>query len=525
MAWALLPGGATPAALAVLGLHAVAVLWTGQAAATALLGLTQPRVRAEDPPAGWRPQGRTAILILTCGESPMPVVRHVRALHRALARAGLGAGAAEIFLLSDTRGAAAEAEARAFAALGGLPGVWWRQRAENIGRKPGNLADWVTGWGGAWDYMLVLDADSRMSAARIARMIHRMEASPGLGLLQAGMRLVPGRSRFGALQRLSGVLGGTAFGRGLAAWSGSEGNYWGHNALIRVDAFAGAAGLPRLSGWTVWDRAPWGGTILSHDFVEAALLRRAGWAVEFDPDPRGSFEDGPQRLAAFHRRERRWCQGNLQHVRLLAAPGLHPVSRLHLASGILGYVAAPVWLALVLTLALSGAGPATLLPLAGGLALLAVPKLAGAGDWMRRARTPRRRRLVAQAAVAELAVSSLIAPVMMLRQSLAVASVAAGRDCGWQPAGNAAAARIGRLAGGGWGEAAAGVALGAAVTGLAGPAALLLLAPVLVPLILAPALVVWLERPLRRAAMARHMPLPAGGTPRPTAPARQRIAA
>jgi membrane glycosyltransferase len=498
MSRVLLAEGATAAALAGLALYAVAIGWTGMAAATALIGLFAPEAVRSPVPAGWRPQGRTAILILTCGEPPLPIVRRVRALHRSLVRAGLD-GETGIFLLSDTRGPAAQFEARAFGELGGLPGVWWRQRAVNTGRKTGNLADWVTQWGGDWDYMLVLDADSRMSAGRIGAMIRRMDEEPGLGLLQAGMRLVSARTRFGALQRLSGRLGGTGFGRGLAAWAGTEGNFWGHNALIRVGAFAEAARLPELSG-----RAPWGGAILSHDFVEAAFLRRAGWGVEFDPDSRGSFEDGPQRLGEFHRRDRRWCQGNLQHLRLIPAPGLHPASRLHLICGVLSYLAAPVWLGLVLVVALTSAAPASVLPLIGGLTLLIVPKLVGAGLWLSRARTPKRRRLVLRASVAELALSSLLAPVLLLRQSLAVAQVAIGRDCGWTPAGNKPAQRrLRRPTQTGRSEAAAGAALAAVMALWAGPAGLVLLTPVIVPLLLAPVVLPWMERPLRAGASAR----------------------
>jgi len=489
--WALLralPPGWGVLEAAVVALFVVLVTWTAMAAAVALLGLL-PVARPVPVPARWRPRGRTAVLILTCGEPPLPVVGRVRALHRDLAAAGLGS-ATEIHVLSDTRGAAAAVEAQAFATLEGLPGVWWRQRADNAGRKPGNLLDWLRGWGGRADHILVLDADSRMTAARIARLIHRMETSPGTGLIQAGMRLVPARTRFGALQRLSARLCGPGFARGLAAWTGSEGNYWGHNALIRTEAFAEVARLPQLPG-----RPPLGGAVLSHDFVEAAFLRRSGWAVEIEPDGRGSFEDAPQRLAAFHRRDRRWCQGNLQHLRLIAAPGLHAASRLHLASGILGYLAAPLWLALVLLIALGRPEIGSLAPLAGALSLLLVPKAAGAGMWWLRARTRGRRRVVRRAALVELGLSTLLAPLMLLRQSLAVAAVLAGRDCGWVPAGGPRPGIADRRV-----EPVAGLVLLALVAPGAGAAQLALLLPVLGPLLAAPWLGRWLERPTRRAA-------------------------
>jgi membrane glycosyltransferase len=275
--------------------------------------------------------------------------------------------------------------------------------------------------------MAVLDADSRMSAARLRSMIHRMESQPRLGLLQAGMAMVPGRSLFGRHQRVAARLLSRNFGRGMAAWSGEAGNYWGHNAMMRVAAFRSAADLPVLSG-----RAPFGGPPLSHDFIEAAWMRRAGWAIALDPDARGSAEDGPQTLAEFHKRDRRWCQGNLQHIRLIAAPGLDPVSRLHLASGIASYLAAPLWLALVVLVASGAVRVEGALPLIVAACVLLLPKVAALGEWLVRVRTAARRRVILRAGIGELLLSTLIAPLVMVRQTGAVLSVLSGRDCGWK---------------------------------------------------------------------------------------------
>jgi membrane glycosyltransferase len=196
---------------------------------------------------------------------------------------------------------------------------------------------------------------------------------------------------------------------GLTDWAGREGNFWGHNALLRVAAFAGAAGLPRLPG-----RAPFGGDILSHDFIEAAWLRRAGWGVAIAPDTRGSFEDGPQTLGAFHRRDRRWCQGNLQHLMLAFGARMHWVSRLHLISGIHSYLAAPIWLALVVLMAVAQPSAATFVPLVAVLALLMAPKLAGAIHWLGKGRRLRRKPWVLFRALGgELALSTLLAPLVL----------------------------------------------------------------------------------------------------------------
>jgi threonine synthase len=228
--------------------------------------------------------------------------------------------------------------------------------------------------------MLTLDADSRMSADRVTGLVHTMETRPDAGLVQAGVRLAGAETRFVRMQQHATHLYSPAFPACIAGWAGNEGNYCGHNALIRVRAFAEWAALPTLSG-----RPPFGGDVLSHDFVEAAWLRRAGWAVVFEPEACGSAEGGPQTLAAFHRRDRRWCQGNLQHLRILtAARGVHPVSRLHLFCGVGSYVAAPFWLCLVVAATLSDSTGAVLMPIIGAIGLILVPKVTGVLLWTRR---------------------------------------------------------------------------------------------------------------------------------------------
>lgn len=464
-----------PSGLA-LGLAAISALWISGGAVTAVLGLMQPEDPRAEVPEAWRPRGATAILVTLCGEPAAPVARRLADLRRSLDRLGLSAEA-RIFVLSDTAGddrIAAEEEALAPLAEAGV--LSYRRRAVNTGRKPGNIADWLAAEGEAHAYMLVLDADSRMTADRVRRLIHRIDTRPRTGLVQAGMTLVPGQSVFGRHQRLSSRLLSPNFGRGLAAWSGEAGNYWGHNAIMRVAAFRAAADLPVLSG-----RAPFGGAPLSHDFVEAAWIRRAGWAVELDADATGSAEDGPQTLAEFHRRDRRWCQGNLQHIRLLGAPGLDPVSRLHLASGIIGYLAAPIWLVLV-TLTASGAVTVSgVLPVILIALVLLLPKLCALAVWLPRARTEARRQVILRASLAELALSTVVAPLIMVRQTGAVASVLMGRDCGWK---SGTAPRIGLPRG--VPELGVGLSL-FALAALSGPApAIWWLVPVALPLSCAP---------------------------------------
>lgn len=473
----------TPASWLALVLVSIGALWISGGAAAALLGLLHPGAAPAAPPAAWRPTRDTAVLVLLCGEPADDLAAYLTSLRHRADAIGL-ADRLEIFVLSDTRGGERiAAEEAALAPLDAAGAIVYRRRAENIGRKPGNIADWFRVHGAAFSFMVVLDADSRMSARRIRSLIYRMEHDPGIGLLQAGIAMVPGRSLFGRHQRLANRLLSPNFARGLAMWSGDCGNYWGHNAIMRTAAFRSALALPVLPG-----RAPFGGPPLSHDFVEAAWIRRAGWAVALDPDARGSAEDGPQTLREFYRRDRRWCQGNLQHLRIVAEPGLHPVSRLHLASGIMGYFVAPAWLMLMVLIATDAVALQGALPLVTVAIVLLLPKLMALAYWVRRARTAARSRVVLRASLGELALSTLLAPLVMLRQSLAVFSVLIGRDCGWN------AGRVESPAGIPWlPEVTVGsflLVLGAS----AGPMSMVWLLPVALPLLAAPVLQRWLDR-------------------------------
>ncbi|MGY6548129.1 MAG: glucans biosynthesis glucosyltransferase MdoH [Roseinatronobacter sp.] len=485
----------------ILLLFALSAAVLAFAALTAFAGVrpVSAHVGQADVPG---PPGPCAILWLLCGEPPEPVADRVRAMLADLAATGQ-AQACQIFILSDTRGAqAVAAERAAFAGLAGQ--VIYRNRTAPVGRKPGNLQDWVDQHGAGYDCALILDADSGFSAALLARFRARMAADPRLGLIQAGLRLRPAQSRFGRMQRLSARLSGPVFARGLAGLSGDAGNFWGHNAVVRVRAFASVTPLPHLPG-----RAPMGGPILSHDFVEAAFLRRAGWRVVLSPDDLGSHEDTPETIAAHLRRDRRWAQGNLQHLRLIPAPGLNLTSRFHLIAGVLSYLAAPIWLVLVL---LTGSGAvhgtaAVLWPLSGVLALLLAPKLAGLLARRAALRHPWRRRVLMRASLTELGLTTLFAPLGMVRRTGFVLSVALGRAADWVPSGQPT--RADRPATGAAALAGAGIVLAVAAPQalIAGQGAALvaglLVLPVTLPLLCAPWLWPWFDTVARGHALRR----------------------
>ncbi len=216
--------------------------------------------------------------------------------------------------------------------------IYYRRRKTNENRKAGNIGDFVRTWGGKYEAMLVLDADSLMDGADIVKMTRVMEAYPRLGILQTPPRLIRGSSVFTRLQQFAMRLYGPLFIRGLNYWQLYGGSYWGHNALIRVQPFSEFCELPALPG-----REPFGGRILSHDFVEAALMVRQGWEVWLAWDIEGTYEEAPPTLVDHLIRDRRWCQGNLQHLWLIFARKLPFSVRMHLFMGIMAYLGSPIW--------------------------------------------------------------------------------------------------------------------------------------------------------------------------------------
>ncbi len=404
------------------------------------------------------PATPTALLMPTYNEDPARVAAGLEAMIRALAACGR-LDRFHVFVLSDTRDPTAAAdEERVFGGLreraGAIGGtLFYRRRRDNAERKAGNVGDWVRRFGDAYPQMLTLDADSVMDAAVVVRMAAAMEANPGVGLIQTLPMIVGGRTLFARLQQFAGRVYGPVIAYGIAWWHGSEGNYWGHNALIRTHAFADCAGLPTLRG-----RKPFGGHVLSHDFVEAALMRRRGWAIHMLPALGGSYEESPPSLTDIAIRDRRWAQGNLQHAKVLPARGLHWVSRLHMLMGIGSYLTSPLWLVFLLAgIAISLQSrfvhpvyfgrTRTLFPLwphvdpvlaervfVFTMAILLAPKLLGLAavlmDREARRGTGGPVRLVLSILV-ETVLGGLIAPIAMLLQTGAVASILLGRDSGW----------------------------------------------------------------------------------------------
>ena len=297
----------------------------------------------------------TAVLVPVYNEQPDDVFARVDAMITALMKhdAETGsdrAGAIHFFVLSDTTDAEIWlAEELAWSrvnqrlakeAADQTPKVFYRHRAKNVARKAGNIADFCERWSKPYNCMIILDADSLLEPKTILAMADAMAANPDLGILQVPPVPIGRESFFARLQQFSAAAYGQISCRGFDAWSGEQGNYWGHNAILRIKAFRECCDLPVLPG-----KAPLGGEILSHDFVEAALMVKGGWKVRLANNLAGSYEECPTTLTDYAMRDQRWCQGNLQHSRLIVSEGFHWVSRLHFISGVLAYAASPLWLA------------------------------------------------------------------------------------------------------------------------------------------------------------------------------------
>ena len=536
MALVLQAAGMGPFQWAILLLFLVTFTWIAVSFWTAVAGFLLhalrldplslrrlPRRDAEPASALLRARS-TAIVVPIYNEDPVRVVNGIEATCHSLLATGQGA-AFDLFLLSDSNDPALipgeEKAVRALQARMPAPvRTHYRRRLTNTGRKAGNIADFCRRWGSRYEHMVVLDADSVMEGATLVELVRLMDRNPNAGLIQTMPLPVRQESLFGRFQQFANAVHGPMLAAGLSFWQGNAGNYWGHNAIIRIQPFMQHCDLPILPG-----KPPLGGEILSHDFVEAALLRRGGWDVWLLPQLGGSYEELPGNLIDFAKRDRRWAQGNLQHLRLLRTPGLHGVSRLHLLFGAVAYLASLLWLlmlaagsgaAIDASGGLEAGGQALVIPeslrtpMAHGLlgvtlVLLLMPKMLGIG--LATVSRPQAfggaSRLVASG-VLETLFSVLIAPLMMAFHSLFVVAVALGRNVIW-----AAQPREGRVVA--WGEAwhrTGGFVLGAGFWGLLlawfAPGFLWWLMPVLASLLLAPALVRWSSSQRAGAWMRRR---------------------
>lgn len=421
--------------------------WNAVIGLVLMLGHRDP-ARAATPVAalGLAPTAidtRTALLVCIRNEDPHRLERNLDAMLSALAPLPQ-ARQLEVVLLSDSdRPDLLPAESALAGMLaaryGALVPVSYRRRTHNAGFKAGNLREFCERRGREFDFAVVLDADSVMTPAAILRLVRVMQEDPRLGIVQSLVVGLPSTSPFARLFQFGMRLGMRSYTLGSAWWQGDCGPYWGHNAIIRLAPFIEHCALPDLPG-----RGPLSGCILSHDQVEAVLMRRAGYTVRVLPMERGSWEENPPTLLEFMRRDLRWCQGNMQYWRLLAMPGLHLLGRVQLLLAILMFIGSPAWIAFVLLatfrdLILPTDGPAFRPDT--GLALFTVvlamsfaPKIASVvavlASRRRRHEFGRPPRFLAGVA-AETVFAMALAPVMAVVHTVFIAGLAFGRTIGW----------------------------------------------------------------------------------------------
>jgi membrane glycosyltransferase len=336
--------------IALLALFAILFCWVSAGFWTAMAGFLvmlrgTDRFVISRREAGDKPidaQARTAIVMPICNEDVDRVMAGLRATYESVAATG-DLDRFDFFILSDSNESdTCAAELAAWNTLcrevNGFGRIFYRRRRRRVKRKSGNIDDFCRRWGNQYRYMVVLDADSVMSGSCLTTLVRLMEANPGAGIIQTAPIAAGRDTLYARIQQFSTRVYGPLFTAGLHYWQLGESHYWGHNAIIRMAPFIRHCALAPLPG-----RGSLAGEILSHDFVEAALMRRAGWAVWIAYDLHGSYEEMPPNLLDELKRDRRWCHGNLMNFRLFPARGMHPVHRAVFVTGVMAYLSAPLW--------------------------------------------------------------------------------------------------------------------------------------------------------------------------------------
>jgi membrane glycosyltransferase len=450
---ALSPGGFSATDVALLVLFAITLPWMVAGFWNSVIGFLIMRF-SSDPIAAVMPlaayirgnepvSATTAILLCIRNERPERIIRNLEPMLAGLCASGFG-GYFHLFVLSDTSDlhiAAAE-EAR-FAVLaarwdGGIA-ITYRRREINTGYKAGNIRDFCKRWGNDYELAVTLDADSFMTADAVLRLVRLMQADSNLGILQGLVVGLPSTSAFARVFQFGMRLGMRSYTIGSAWWQGDCGPYWGHNAVLRLKPFVAHCALPILSKDGMEDRH-----ILSHDQIEAALMRAAGYDVRVLPEDGLGWEENPPTLLEFIRRDLRWCQGNMQYWRFLTLPGLKGVSRYQLGLAILMFVGSPAWIAMlvlgVVAMALVDV-PASFIRADAGMALFVCvlvmwfsPKIASAIEVLSRPELRHQfggtRRFVANYAI-ETVYSILLCSILWFGHTIFLTSLLFGREIGW----------------------------------------------------------------------------------------------
>jgi len=451
-AWALSAGGWDALDLLILVLFSMTLPWSVIGFWNATIGLLIMRF-ARDPiaavlPAAARVRGdepitaSVAILLCIRNEIPDRVIRNLGPMLDDLAAAGVGSSF-HVYVLSDTSDPAiAGAEELSFGIVAkrwsDRIAVTYRRRTDNVGFKAGNVRDFCERWGHLHELAVTLDADSFMPASAILRLVRIMQADAKIGILQGLVVGLPSTSAFARIFQFGMRLGMRSYTIGSAWWQADCGPYWGHNAAVRLKPFIEHCELPELAG-----RGALSGPILSHDHIEAVLMRRAGYEVRALPEEELGWEENPPTLVEFIRRDLRWCQGNMQYWPLLRLPGINLVSRWQIAFALIWFLASPAWIALLIvsTIAVAIEGPARFIRSDAGLVLFAIvlvmwfaPKIASVIDVLLR---PAARHAFGGTArflggvATETVFFLMLSPIMWVGHTMFLGGLLFGRAIGW----------------------------------------------------------------------------------------------
>lgn len=404
------------------------------------------------------PLARTAIVMPVYHEPVHWTLSGLKAIYQDLERSG-SIEHFEFYILSDSRDPNVWLEEQAAwhglcRELGAEGRMFYRRRRVNLNFKSGNVADFLRRWGRRYQYMVVLDADSLLGAGTITKMVHLMQREPGVGILQTAPSIINGRSVFARVQQFANRMYSRLFATGLAAIQMGDAAFWGHNAIIRTEPFMRYCGLRKLPG-----KGLFRGPIMSHDFVEAAYMGRAGYEVWLEPELGQSYEESPPTLADELARDNRWSRGNLQHLWiLLFQRRLRLAHRMAMLNGVMAYLSSPLWLGFLILTTIEAArmtlapinyfpeGHAGLFPLwpewhpdwALGLALstmalLFIPKFLAVADAAIHglARQFGGSLVMTASLLIEIVLSVLLAPIRMMAHSKSVLSALLNIKLSW----------------------------------------------------------------------------------------------
>ena len=458
MALALAPGGFGLLDWSIMAVFAVVAPWLAIGFCNALVGMwlalfskapwqplpsTAQDVGSSSVHQADQTTKKTALLLCIRNEAPARLMRNLDLMLASLVAQG-AQSRFHVYVLSDTSdGPCAAREALAIDAVTDRwrtqVALTYRRRAVNTGFKAGNIDSFCRQWGEAHELAVVLDADSLMSAKALDHLVQMMQANPQVGILQGLVVGLPSGNAFTRLFQFGMRLGMRSYTLGSAWWQGDCGPYWGHNAVIRLAPFMAHCQLP------VWqDRRGQLVHVLSHDQLEAVLMRRAGYEVRVYPIEDESFEENPPNLLDFIQRDLRWCAGNLQYVSFLKLPGLKVTSRIQLLLAVLMFLLGPAWLlgvGLFIALLSQAATISNVLDVAYAWPLLAViwvmtlmPKLGSA--LLVLFRSSQRQAFggvfrFVPSLVVEIIFSTIISPIMWVSQTLFMIGAVFGKKAGW----------------------------------------------------------------------------------------------